>query len=102
MVVFIPVVVDFWLLIILILLPGYFAGYLDAAIQAILLQVWGPEKSRPLIQSFHFMYTIGAFLAPIIIKPFLDKANEGGSVEAACPGCSSNIFTRSNVVLLFS
>jgi len=84
--VFIPIVVDFWLLIILILLPGLFAGFLDAGIQAILLQVWGPTKSRPLIQSFHFMYTIGAFLAPIIIAPFIEKANEDGSVEAPCPG----------------
>ena len=89
--VFIPVVNDFWLLILLILVPGYFAGYLDAGIQAILLQVWGPKKSRPLIQSFHFMYTIGAFLAPIIIKPFLEKANQDGSVEAPCPGENSTI-----------
>ena len=48
--VFIPLVSDFWLLNVLVLLPGYFAGFLDAAIQAIMFQVWGPEKSRPLIQ----------------------------------------------------
>ena len=69
-----------------------FAGYLDAGIQAILLQVWGPEKSRPLIQSFHFMYTIGALLAPIVIAPFLAKANADGSVEAPCPGKKIYIF----------
>ena len=74
-----------------VLLPGLFAGFLDAGIQAILLQVWGPTKSRPLIQSFHFMYTIGAFLAPIIIAPFLEKANEDGSVEAPCPGTSKSL-----------
>ena len=33
------------------------------------------------------MYTIGAFLAPLIMNPFLAKANEGDcSTEAACPG----------------
>ena len=79
-----------------VLLPGLFAGFLDAGIQAILLQVWGPTKSRPLIQSFHFMYTIGAFLAPIIIAPFIEKANEDGSVEAPCPGT-----TKSLIVMKF-
>ena len=64
---FIPLVVDFWLLCILVLLPGAFAGHLDAGLQSILLEVWGPTKSRPLIQSFHFMYTVGAFLAPVIM-----------------------------------
>jgi MFS family permease len=99
--VFIPLVVDFWLLIILILIPGFFSGYLDAGIQAILLEVWGPEKSRPLIQSFHFMYTIGAFLAPLIIAPFLEKANAGGSVEASCPGIILNKFEKINICVTF-
>ena len=50
-----------------ILIPGIFAGLIDSGIQSILLEVWGPVKSRPLVQSFHFMYTVGAFLGPVII-----------------------------------
>ena len=83
----IPTVTAFWLLCIMILVPGVCAGFIDAGLQAIILEVWGPEKSRPLIQSFHFMYTIGAFLAPVIMTPFLKLANEGDcSSETACPG----------------
>ena len=33
------------------------------------------------------MYTIGAFLAPLIMNPFLALANKDGcSTETACPG----------------
>ena len=32
------------------------------------------------------MYAIGCTLASIIIVPFLEKANENGSIEAPCPG----------------
>ena len=83
----IPLITDLWLLCLVILAPGIFCGFIAIGLQAIILQVWGPEKSRPLIQSFHFMYTIGAFLAPLIMGPFLELANEGGvSTEAPCPG----------------
>ena len=72
-------------------MPGICAGIIDAGLQSILLEVWGPEKSRPLIQSFHFMYTIGAFLAPVIMGPFLALANDGeGTTETPCPGEPSN------------
>ena len=54
-------------LIFKILIPGIFGGLIDSGIQSILLEVWGPVKSRPLVQSFHFMYTVGAFLAPLIM-----------------------------------
>ena len=64
-----------------------FYSFQTEYLKAIILQVWGPKKSRPLIQSFHFMYTVGAFLAPLIMNPFLEKANEaGGSTETVCPG----------------
>ena len=49
------------------MIPGIFGGLIDSGIQSILLEVWGPVKSRPLVQSFHFMYTVGAFLAPLIM-----------------------------------
>ena len=42
------------------------------------------------------MYAIGCTLAAVIIVPFLEKANEGGSVEAPCPGFSilSKMYTN--------
>ena len=61
----IPIVEQLWLLCIFILVPGFFCGVITIGLQAIILDVWGPEKSKPLVQSFHFMYTIGAFLGEI-------------------------------------
>ena len=70
--VFIPLVKDFWLLNILVLLPGYFGGFLDAAIQAIMFQVWGPKKSRPLIQKGFHIILISTFGEKVenLIKEF--------------------------------
>ena len=53
--------------------------------------MWGPKKSRPIIQTFYFTYTVGAFFAPLIMNPFLAKANSGDcSTETACPGEESD------------
>jgi len=41
---------------------------LVAGLQSLYLQSWGEEGSKPLIQSFHFMFGVGAFLAPLIGK----------------------------------
>lgn len=49
------------------------------------MKLWGEEKSRPYIQSFHFGFSIGAFLAPIIAAPFLEKASNEVDGEPNCP-----------------
>ena len=61
----IPILEQFWLLCIFILVPGFLCGVITIGLQAIILDVWGPEKSKPIVQSFHFMYTIGAFLGTV-------------------------------------
>ena len=65
-----PFIVDFWLLILIIAIGGIIIGFNDAIIQQILLRVWGEEESASILQLHHFTYSIGAFLAPLLVSPF--------------------------------
>jgi len=40
------------------------------AMQSLYLHLWGEKGSRPYMQSFHFAYSIGALLAPVVGKWF--------------------------------
>lgn len=64
---------------------GLMFGYLDAGMQAVYLKLWGEEGSRPYIQSFHFGFSVGAFLAPVIAKPFLEMASLESDSGTTCP-----------------
>ena len=37
----------------------------------LLLNTWG-KKSRPYLQALHFVFAFGAFVAPLIVQPFLE------------------------------
>ncbi|CBY15514.1 unnamed protein product [Oikopleura dioica] len=65
-----PILTDLWLLIIIVTITGIIAGYIDAAIQCIMLKVWGSKKSASILQLHHFTFSIGAFLAPLLVSPF--------------------------------
>ncbi|XP_039268619.1 sodium-dependent glucose transporter 1A-like isoform X2 [Styela clava] len=81
----VPWISQFWVLIIDITLGGIMFGYLDAGLQALILQLWGEKASRAQIQLFHFMYSVGAFIAPLMASPFLAMADEETSADASCP-----------------
>ena len=38
----------------------------------LLLNTWG-KKSRPYLQALHFLFALGAFVAPLIVQPFLQE-----------------------------
>ena len=38
--------------------------------QQILLRVWGEQDSASILQLHHFTYSIGAFLAPLLVSGF--------------------------------
>ena len=40
-------------------------SFLFSGLQALLLQLWGENASRPYIQLFHLMYSVGAFITPL-------------------------------------
>lgn len=35
-----------------------------------MLKVWGPTKSASILQLHHFTFSVGAFLAPLLVSPF--------------------------------
>ncbi|ESN99799.1 hypothetical protein HELRODRAFT_83935, partial [Helobdella robusta] len=57
----------------LISLQGVSMGFLDAGGNVVCINVWG-TKSASAIQSIHFTFGFGAFIAPLIAKPFLSSA----------------------------
>jgi len=50
---------------------GLGGGALDTGGQVLLLDVWRGRDSGPYMHALHFMYGIGAFLAPVLARPFL-------------------------------
>ena len=45
-------VTDFWLLCLLILLPGVAQGIVTGGLQSVILSLWGADKSRTLMQAY--------------------------------------------------
>jgi len=55
---------------------GMGAGFLDAGGNVLLLQTWKGRDSGPYMHALHFTFGLGAFLAPVLARPFL--SNKGG------------------------
>jgi len=55
---------------------GLGGGALDTGSQVLLLDVWRGRDSGPYMHALHFMFGIGAFLAPVIARPFLVNTEE--------------------------
>ena len=68
-----PMTVSYWLLILNITLYGVLTGYIDSEMQSVILDIWGKAKSTPILQLHHATYSLGTFLACLIIAPFLGK-----------------------------
>jgi len=45
------------------------------AMQSLYLHLWGEKGSRPYMQSFHFAFSVGALLAPVVGKLFICSGN---------------------------
>ncbi|XP_076818627.1 sodium-dependent glucose transporter 1A-like [Clavelina lepadiformis] len=85
LVLIVPWLTNLALLIVDTTIIGLMFGFFDAGLQSIYLQLWGEKGSRPYLQSFHFFFGVGAFLAPIISAPFLEMADQV-SDDDTCPG----------------
>lgn len=93
-----PFIVDFWLLIIIIAIGGIIVGFNDAIIQQILLRVWGEEDSASILQLHHFTYSIGAFIAPLLVSPFYGAEED---VDELCNRVDENDDNSELVVYKF-
>jgi FHS family Na+ dependent glucose MFS transporter 1 len=58
-------------------LSGLGSGALDTAGSVTVLQIWQGRDSGPYMHALHFTFGVGAFLAPVISRPFL-MAEGGG------------------------
>ena len=56
--------------------------YLLPGVQVVLLRLWG-DKSGPCMQVVHFCFAFGAFIAPLIAKPFISD-NVQDTVNTTC------------------
>ena len=42
-----------------------------------MLKVWGAKKSASILQLHHFTFSVGAFLAPVLVAAFIsDESSE--------------------------
>ncbi|XP_070572018.1 sodium-dependent glucose transporter 1A-like [Ptychodera flava] len=67
---FVPWCNVLWLLIVVISLWGFFTGFLDTGGNVVLVVVWGKENG-PWMQALHFLFALGATMAPLVAAPFL-------------------------------
>jgi len=52
-------------------LSGFGSGNVDTAGNVIILNIWEGRDSGPYMHAVHFTFGLGAFLAPLIARPFL-------------------------------
>ena len=52
-------------------LSGFGGGNVDTAGNVIILNIWEGRDSGPYMHAVHFCFGLGAFLAPLIARPFL-------------------------------
>ncbi|XP_047738528.1 major facilitator superfamily domain-containing protein 4A isoform X2 [Hyalella azteca] len=58
---------------------GFFMGTIDTVANISMLQLYGRDVA-PFLQALHFSYGLGAFLSPIVTKPFLLNEDCNGLV----------------------
>ena len=64
----------------------------------LLLSTWG-KKSRPYVQILHFVFSLGAFFAPLIVQPFLQESTGNDSISVTWAYCSNSSQCLSNETL---
>ncbi|XP_071957030.1 sodium-dependent glucose transporter 1-like [Antedon mediterranea] len=73
-----PAVKSLQFLILLFILAGFAMGCLDTGGNVMCIQIWGPQ-SAPYMQALHFSFAIGALVAPLLAKPFIDIPFSGNA-----------------------
>ena len=62
------------------LLGGLASGSLDTGGNVLLLHTWSGRDSGPYMHALHFTFGIGAFLAPVVARPFLYSSEEVANI----------------------
>ncbi|KAL3841363.1 hypothetical protein ACJMK2_019521 [Sinanodonta woodiana] len=74
-------------LALLIAIQGIAMGVLDTGGNVFCIRIWG-KKNAPYMQTLHFAFGVGAFIAPLLAKPFLSNQGflEGDNSTRAIKG----------------
>jgi FHS family Na+ dependent glucose MFS transporter 1 len=70
------------LLGVLMFFHGIMFGGLSNGIHALLFNVLKGKDTGPILQLLHFMYALGAFLSPLVTRPFLTDENSLNSTSS--------------------
>lgn len=65
-----PLFSHIYVMYILIALAGLSSGCIDCIGNCWIIHIWGKENP-PFMQIIHFMYGVGALIAPFLVEPFL-------------------------------
>merc|ERR1719483_1347931 len=68
---FLPYCPSLLAMYICVFIGGFGSGSLDTGGNVLLLDIWKGRDSGPYMHALHFTFGIGAFLAPVISRPFL-------------------------------
>ncbi|KAL7641407.1 UNVERIFIED_CONTAM: hypothetical protein RMT77_008547 [Armadillidium vulgare] len=71
----------FWLSIVLAFM-GFFMGTIDTVANIAMIELYG-RNVAPFLQALHFCYGLGAFVSPLVAKPFLLNKDCSELVQAA-------------------
>ena len=66
-----------------VLIANILYGFLDLALQSIIIQSWGFKKSMPVVQFYHMLWGLGAIIAPYVTLPFCSIEGEE-DIEDIC------------------
>ena len=77
-------------------ISGFGGGNLDTAGNTIILNIWEGRDSGPYMHAMHFCFGLGAFLAPLIARPFLvnqegTEAHSHSSAQLPAPGLNLTV-----------
>jgi len=50
---------------------GFSSGIIHTASNVLLMDIWSGRNSSPYMYTLHFMFACGAFVAPLVARPFL-------------------------------
>ena len=67
-----PFVSDLILLGVISFITTMTASFFNTGLESLVLVIWGPDESRPIIAVYHFFFTFGGFLAPFLVGLFKD------------------------------
>ncbi|KAB7504291.1 Major facilitator superfamily domain-containing protein 4A [Armadillidium nasatum] len=71
----------FWLSVVLAFM-GFFMGTIDTVANIAMIELYG-RNVAPFLQALHFCYGLGAFVSPLVAKPFLLNKDCSELVQAA-------------------